>query len=105
MGVGEARRHQATGQVDDVEVASIKRAESTGIQHRDDLPVLDEQAVVGTVVVPVEDRAAGDQGPHQRPSSRGPAGSWVIPTFFAAIPESASRQTRFARYAVISAWS
>ena len=107
VGVGEPGRDQPAGQVDDLGRAGRAVLDDRGrAEHRDDLPVVDEQVVAGQVAVAVEDRAAGEQ---RRPSAsfQQRAGRVVgdARPCAAASPDSASRQTRLARYAVISAWS
>ena len=103
VSVDEAGRHQAARQVD-LGDAGAAGQRVVG-RHGDDPVGLDHDAVAGPVPLPVEGVAVAEDQGHQRPSSSGPAGSWSMPTLRAASPESASRQTRLARYAVISAWS
>ncbi len=105
VGVGEAGRDEAAGQVDHLDQPLLGPDAAPGGADAADDAVLDQEVVPRQVPAPVEDRASGEQRGHQRPSRSGPAGSCVIPTFAAASPERASRHTRFARYAVISAWS
>ena len=104
VGVGEAGATQAAGQVDDVEVGARAPLEPPGPTSTT-RPPSTRTSPRPRYRWPSKTVAAGEEGGHQRPSSSGPAGSWVMPTFFAASPDSASRQTRLARNAVISAWS
>ena len=100
VGVGEAGRDESFD-LDDVGPSGLQPG-----ADRHDPAVTDQDVPAPQVPVPVEDGAAAEQrAQDRRPSSSGPAGSWVMPTFFAASPDSASRQTRLARNAVISAWS
>src|SRR5688500_5562076 len=97
--VGEARAEQSAGHVHRLGVGR-----HVGVAG--DLAVADDEGPRTEVPVAVEDGSVDERdGRHQRPSSSGPAGSWVMPTLRTASPARASRQTRLARYAVISAWS
>ena len=88
MGVGEPRRHQPAGQVDDLNAgSSIELVEITETRpDRRDLSAVDQQVVAGQVAMAVEDGAAREERAHQRPSRSGPAGSCAIPCFLRRHP-------------------
>ena len=98
MRVDEAGAQQPAGEVDDLDLrAPVVELVETRVRDGHDHAFLDQHLAGTPVAVAVEQRTPREQGAAHRPSSSGPAGSWVRPRRRAAMPESASRQTRLAR--------